>query len=72
MLLGVGYIIVSRDITKNYGLILIGGLTKLSFFLMRLIYSFIGDLNILIVLLGSIDLIIAISFIEFLMSQNKK
>ncbi len=72
MLLGVGYIIVSQDITKNYGLILIGGLAKLSFFLMRLIYSFIGDLNILIVLLGSIDLIIAISFIEFLMSQNKK
>lgn len=71
-LLGVGYIMVSRDISKNHGLVLIGGLAKLSFFLMSLIYYFIGDLNILIVLLGSVDLIMVILFIEFLISQNKK
>ena len=71
-LLGVGYIMVSRDISKNHGLVFVGGLAKLSFFLMSLIYYFIGDLNILIVLLGSVDLIMVILFIEFLNSQNKK
>lgn len=71
-LLGIGYIIVSRDISKNHGLVLVGGLAKLAFFLMSLIYYFIGDLNILIVLLGSVDLIMVILFIEFLNSQNKK
>lgn len=71
-LLGIGYIMVSRDISKNHGLVLVGGLAKLSFFLMSLIYFFIGDLNILIVLLGSVDLIMVILFIEFLYFQNKK
>ena len=69
-LLGVGYIMVSRDISKNHGLVLVGGLTKLSFFLMSLVYFFIGDLNVLIVLLGSVDLIMVILFIEFLMKNR--
>ena len=71
-LLGVGYILVSRDISKNHGLVFIGGLAKLSFFLMSLAYFFVGDLSILIVFLGSIDLVMVILFTEFLMTQNKK
>ena len=70
LLLGVGYIIVSLDISKNHGLVVIGGLTKLSFFLMSLVYFFIGDLNVLIVLLGSVDLIIVILFMEFLVKNR--
>jgi CHASE2 domain-containing sensor protein len=69
-LLGVGYIMVSRDISKNHGLVLVGGLTKLSFFLMSLVYFFIGDLNVLIVLLGSVDLIMVILFTEFLLKNR--
>ncbi len=69
-LLGVGYIMVSRDISKNHGLVLVGGLAKLSFFLMSLIYFFIGDLNVLIVLLGSVDLIMVILFMEFLLKNR--
>lgn len=69
-LLGVGYILVSRDISKNHGLVFIGGLAKLSFFLMSLLYFFIGDLNILIVLLGSVDLIMVILFMEFLVKNR--
>ena len=69
-LLGVGYILVSRNISKNHGLVFIGGLAKLSFFLISLIYFFIGDLNILIVLLGSVDLIMVILFMEFLVKNR--
>jgi len=69
-LLGVGYIMVSRDISKNHGLVLVGGLAKLSFFLMSLVYFFIGDLNVLIVLLGSVDLIMVILFTEFLLKNR--
>jgi len=69
-LLGVGYIIVSRDISKNHGLVLVGGLAKLFFFLMSLVYFLIGDLNVLIVLLGSVDLIMVILFIEFLLRNR--
>lgn len=69
-LLGIGYIMVSRDISKNHGLVLVGGLAKLSFFLMSLVYFFIGDLNILIVLLGSVDLIMVILFMEFLVKNR--
>ena len=71
-LLGLGYFLVSRDISKNHGLVFIGGLAKLFFFLMSLIYFFKGDLNILIVILGSIDLTMVILFSEFLLYQNKK
>ena len=71
-LLGVGYIMVSRDISKNHGLVLIGSLAKLSFFLLTLIYFFLGDVSILIVLLGGIDLIMVFLFIEFLIFQSKK
>ncbi|MBY9004398.1 MAG: hypothetical protein KGD73_10535 [Candidatus Lokiarchaeota archaeon] len=70
-LFGVGYIMVSRDISKNHGLVLIGGLAKLSFFLLTMIYFLLGDVNILIVLLGGVDLIMVILFIEFLIFQSK-
>jgi hypothetical protein len=68
-LFGLGYILVSRDISKNHGLVFIGGLAKLSFFILTLIYFFQGDVNILILLLGTVDLIMVILFIEFLYSQ---
>ncbi|MHA1193761.1 MAG: hypothetical protein ACTSP9_15980 [Promethearchaeota archaeon] len=71
-LLGVGYILVSRDISKNHGLVFIGGLAKLSFFLLTVIYFFLGDVSILIVLLGGIDLLMVFLFIEFLIFQSKK
>ena len=71
-LFGLGYILVSRDISKNHGLVLIGGLAKLSFFLLTVIYFFVGDVSILIVMLGGIDLIMVILFIEFLIYYSKK
>jgi hypothetical protein len=70
LIFGIGYIYVSRDLEKNRGLVITGGLSKLIFFIMTLIYFISGDVNILIVLLGGIDMIMAILFIEFLV-KNK-
>ena len=70
-LFGIGYILVSRDISKNHGLVLIGALAKMSFFVFALIYFFLGDVNILIVLLGGIDILMAILFVEFLINSKE-
>ncbi|MFW9947120.1 MAG: hypothetical protein ACFFDX_09860, partial [Candidatus Odinarchaeota archaeon] len=67
LIFGIGYIIVSRNLEKNYGLVFIGAVAKLMFFILVLIYFILGDVNFLIVLLGGIDLIMACLFIEFLL-----
>jgi hypothetical protein len=70
LIFGIGYIFVSRDLEKNRALVIIGGLAKLMFFIIVLIYFILGDISILIVLLGGIDMIMVILFIEFLI-KNK-
>ena len=70
LIFGIGYIYVSRDLEKNRGLVITGGLAKLTFFIIVLSYFISGDVNILIVLLGGIDMIMVILFIEFLV-KNK-
>ncbi len=67
LIFGIGYFIVSRDLEKNHGLVLIGAFAKLMFFILTLMYFILGDVNILIVLLGGIDLIMVCLFIEFLL-----
>jgi hypothetical protein len=70
LIFGIGYIFVFRDLGKNRGIVVIGGLAKLTFFIVILIYFVLGDVNILIVLLGGIDLIMVILFIEFLINNK--
>ena len=70
LIFGIGYIIVSRDLEKNRGLVLTGALSKLTFFMIALSYFILGDVNFLIVILGGIDLILVILFIDFLV-KNK-
>ncbi|MHA1299220.1 MAG: hypothetical protein ACTSO9_07295 [Candidatus Helarchaeota archaeon] len=68
LIFGIGFYIVSKDITKNQGVIIIGVLEKLSVFIIALIYCIIGHINVLGVLLVSVDLVFAFLFLEFLIN----
>ncbi|TXT59628.1 MAG: conserved membrane protein of unknown function [Promethearchaeota archaeon] len=68
---GIGYFIVGLDIEKNRGVVYLGVLSKLAFFTYCLIYYLLGDLTIIIVILGSLDFFFALLFIEFLLSTKE-
>ena len=68
---GIGYIIVSRDITKNHGIILIGMLAKILFFIDCIITLSLKEANLMLLVTGITDLIFAILFIEFLLKTKK-
>jgi hypothetical protein len=68
---GIGYIIVSRDITKNHGIILIGMLAKILFLIDCIITLISKEANIMLLGTGIVDLIFAILFFEFLLKVKK-
>ena len=68
---GIGYFIVSRNITKNHGIIVIGSIAKLIFFLATVVFFFMGDVNFNIVTIGLGDLFFVILFVEFLINKKK-
>ena len=68
---GIGYFIVSKDITKNHGIVIIGIIAKLGIFSIFLIYFIKVDLGILVLLLASVDIAFPILFIEFLLNFKK-
>lgn len=69
---GVGYYIVSKDIKKNEGVVIIGTLVKFLFFLANLVYFLMGDVNFNFVMIGLGDLFFVVLFIEFLMNKKKE
>ena len=69
--LGVGYFIVSLDISKNHGIVIIGIIAKLGYFLISLNYFIIGDIGLLTLLFAGVDIIFSILFIEFLINYKK-
>lgn len=69
---GVGYIIVSRDITKNHGIVVIGILAKSLYFIDCVITISLKQANVLLLLIGIGDLIFAGLFWEFLYTSRKK
>ena len=69
--LGIGYIIVSRDIAKNHGIIFIGMLAKILFFIDCIITLISKEANIMLLTTGIVDLIFAVLFIEFLLKTRK-
>lgn len=69
---GIGYFIVGLNINKNRGIVYLGIISKLAFFSYCLIYYLLGDLKVIIVILGSFDFIFACLFIEFLLSWREK
>jgi len=68
---GIGYFIVGLNIHKNHAAVTLGIISKLWFFTMCLIYTSIGQINILIAILGLGDFIFAILFIEFFVNYRK-
>lgn len=67
---GIGYFIVGLDINKNRGCVWLGILSKLTFFSFCVIYFLTGDLEFIIVILGSLDFIFACLFIEFIINYK--
>jgi len=68
--LGIGYLIVSLDISKNHGIVVIGIIAKIGYFLISLAYFVIGDIGILTLLFAGVDIIFSILFIEFLINYK--
>ncbi len=68
---GIGYTIVSRDITKNHGIVFMGILGKCLFFLACLITVSSSQANLLLLPAGIGDLVFAALFVEFLLSEKK-
>jgi hypothetical protein len=68
---GIGYLIVSRDVSKNHGIVLIGIIAKVLFFVDCLITLASKEADLLLLLTGIIDLIFAVLFTEFLLRMRK-
>ena len=68
---GIGYFWVSRDISSNHDIVRMGIIGKLLVFAGFLIAWYIGELALIIVGAGAVDLFFAILFIEFLNSYGK-
>lgn len=65
--LGIGYYLVSIDISKNHGIITIGVIGKVLIFICCLSFFLLGEANALLLITGIVDLIFAILFLEFLL-----
>lgn len=68
---GIGYFLVSRDVMKNQGVVIIGMISKICAFIGFLIYFIVGVIPPMGVLLGIVDLIFACFFLEFLINSKK-
>lgn len=71
MAFGIGYLIVSCDITKNHGIVVIGIIAKVLFLLDCIITVVLKEANLLLLFPGIVDFIFAMLFLEFLLSAKK-
>ncbi len=69
---GCGYIVVSRDIKQNHGVVIIGAMEKVAFFIDAVAVYAIGKVGAIVVVLGTVDLVFGIIFIEFLLWSKKQ
>ncbi len=69
---GFGYYLVSRDLGKNHGVVILGILEKFMFFIVLLIYFFLGDFNFFAVLLVAVDFVFGCLYLEFLINYKKE
>ncbi len=68
---GLGYFIVGLNIEENEGIVVLGIVSKLSFFFCCLVYFLIGDIDVILVILATGDFIFACLFAEFLVFKKK-
>ncbi len=70
---GVGYLMVSRDISKNRGIVITGGVIgKIAFFGACVATLALGEANAVLLIPGAIDLVFSGLFIDFLIATRKK
>jgi hypothetical protein len=70
--LGIGYFIVSRDINKNHGIVVLGVLTKISFGIDAIATVAMAEAGDTLLVFGVIDLLFAVLFAEFLFWTKKQ
>jgi hypothetical protein len=68
--LGVGYYLVSKDITKNHDLVKVGIIGKILAASVLIFHYAIGNFHVLLALCGGVDLLFVILFFEFLRTVN--
>ena len=68
---GVGYIIVSRNIEENRGIVIIGIIGKILYALDCIITVSLKEANLILLGTGLVDLIFVILFIDFLLKTRK-
>ena len=68
---GIGYFWVSRDISINHDIVKMGIIGKVMVFLLFLYHSFFGNLVLAFAAIGTVDLLFAILFLEFLIRFHR-
>lgn len=68
---GIGYIIVSRNIEKNHGIVVLGIIGKTFYFAICASAFASGAVNFSVLQVGLIDMVFVILFAEFLISVRK-
>lgn len=69
---GVGYFWVSKDLTKNHGIVKMGIIGKLIVFVGLLWAGITGQVHFILICPGIIDLVFAILYIEFLRTYKRE
>jgi hypothetical protein len=70
---GIGYLMVSRDIMKNRGVVITGGVIgKIAFFADCVATVSLSEAKASLLVPGVVDLVFALLFIEFLIATRKK
>ena len=69
---GIGYYWISRDLENNDNIVKMGILGKTWVFAVALYYAIVGDFHWLLVLPGTVDLVFAGLFIEFLFWKTRR
>jgi len=69
---GIGYIVVSRNINENHAIVILGGvIAKLMVFAGCAVTVSLGQAKAIMLVIGTVDLLFAILFVEFLNSVRK-
>ena len=71
LLFGIGYYLVGRNLEKNHAIITLGALGKILVFIFMLTYYILGVVDVISLIIGIVDLIFGILFIEFLFNFKK-
>ncbi len=69
---GLGYYWVSKDTTQNHDIIMMGIIGKLIVFVICFYHWLVGNIHLLIVLAGTVDMVFVVLFIGFLRKYGVK